>query len=396
MKIQSLFIAILLGISTGVFAEATAPTGAAATGLCKDGTAWTGESKRGACRGHKGIKEWYGDKAAAPAAATAGAVSAPTATPAPMPSNSISGSATGLCKDGTQYTGSSKRGACRGHKGLQQWYADDKPITAATPAATAPTATTPSAGATGLCKDGTEYTGESKRGACRGHKGLKEWYADKATTTPAAANTTPAATAPEAAATPAASAPSAGATGLCKDGTEYTGESKRGACRGHKGLKEWYADKAATTPAASTTAPAATAPEAAAIPTATTPSAGATGLCKDGTEYTGESKRGACRGHKGLKEWYADKQPAAETAPVQAAPAATAPAATPTPSTTAPAAAAPVAGSGKVWVNTDSKIYHCEGTKYYGKTKQGEYMDEAQAQAQGFRANRKKTCGLKP
>ncbi|MEQ1486845.1 MAG: hypothetical protein ABL913_14970, partial [Methyloglobulus sp.] len=139
----------------------------------------------------------------------------------------------------------------------------------------------------------------------------------------------------------------------------------------------------------------------------------ATGLCKDGTEYTGASKRGACRGHKGVKEWYADRQAPAipETAatPAPAAPSAreaVAPAtreATPAP--VAPAArtaepasapaqmAAPVAGgSGKVWVNTRSKIYHCEGSKFYGKTKVGEYMSQVDAQAKGFVANRKKLC----
>ena len=32
-----------------------------------------------------------------------------------------------------------------------------------------------------------------------------------------------------------------------------------------------------------------------------------------------------------------------------------------------------------VWVNTDSHIYHKEGSRYYGKTKQGKYMSEADA-----------------
>lgn len=229
--------------------------------------------------------------------------------------------------------------------------------------------------ATGLCKDGTSYTGASKKGACRGHKGIKEWYGDNA-----AAASNPA-SAPAAAAPATAASDSAVATGMCKDGTAYTGASKKGACRGHKGVKEWYADKQA--PAASEAAPAAAAP-AAATPAEATDGA-ATGLCKDGTPYTGASKRGACRGHKGVKEWYADKQPpAAESAAPAAVPAA-APAA-------APAQAAPAAGSGKVWVNTNSKIYHCEGSKFYGKTKEGEYMSEADAQAKGYVANRKKVC----
>jgi hypothetical protein len=59
---------------------------------------------------------------------------------------------------------------------------------------------------------------------------------------------------------------------------------------------------------------------------------------------------------------------------------------------TAPATAAPGGGDGKVWVNTGSKVYHCAGTKYYGKTKAGQYMTEADAKAKGNHANNKKAC----
>jgi hypothetical protein len=39
-----------------------------------------------------------------------------------------------------------------------------------------------------------------------------------------------------------------------------------------------------------------------------------------------------------------------------------------------------------VWVNTKSGIYWKEGSEYYGQTKQGEYMTEAQAKAKGYRS----------
>ncbi len=41
-----------------------------------------------------------------------------------------------------------------------------------------------------------------------------------------------------------------------------------------------------------------------------------------------------------------------------------------------------------VWVNTASKIYHYQGTRYYARTKQGAYMCEADAKAAGDRAAR--------
>jgi len=40
--------------------------------------------------------------------------------------------------------------------------------------------------------------------------------------------------------------------------------------------------------------------------------------------------------------------------------------------------------AGKVWVNLDTKIYHKSG-RWYGKTKNGKFMTEAEAKASGYR-----------
>jgi hypothetical protein len=85
--------------------------------------------------------------------------------------------------------------------------------------------------------------------------------------------------------------------------------------------------------------------------------------------------------------------------PAPSVPPAPAPAATPAPATPAstpatngapsakPAAAkpsAPANSAGMVWVNTESGVYHKPGTRWYGKTKQGKYMTEADAIKAGY------------
>ncbi len=46
--------------------------------------------------------------------------------------------------------------------------------------------------------------------------------------------------------------------------------------------------------------------------------------------------------------------------------------------------------AGMVWVNLDSKVYHKEGDQWYGKTKNGKYMTEADAVKAGYRPVKEK------
>lgn len=98
--------------------------------------------------------------------------------------------------------------------------------------------------------------------------------------------------------------------------------------------------------------------------------------------------------------------PAAKTAPAPAAmPAAKAVPAAPSPAATSkPAPAAPMAadktaksvaaggGAGKVWVNENTKVYHCQGSRFYGTTKNGKYMTETEAKTAGMHGANNKAC----
>ncbi len=280
-------------------------------------------------------------------------------------------------------------------------------------------------GSTGMCKDGTYTTGTNKRSACRGHKGVKDWYAAAAGSSAAGSSHSESKKSrskkhaeehESTSAEPTGTRP-ADATGLCKDGTYTTGTNKRSACRGHKGVKDWYAAAAGSSAAGSSHSESKKSrskkhaeehESASAEPSGVRP-ADATGLCKDGSYTTGTNKRSACRGHKGVKDWYgetaakssapASPAPAAPSAPVAPMPShqpAASPPMTMPPTHRPPEPAAnqaPGGGPGMVWVNTESKVYHCQSSRWYGRTKQGKYMTEAQAEAQGFRAEHGKACG---
>ncbi|MFT3789514.1 MAG: hypothetical protein QM741_00240 [Rudaea sp.] len=175
-------------------------------------------------------------------------------------------------------------------------------------------------------------------------------------------------------------------TALCKDGTYFDGATHKGACRGHQGVKEWLDKSAASSTAAKTDAKSA-----------------------DTTAAADDTK--ATKKHRHKKDADATAASAATTAPAAATTSA-APAAT-TATTAATGAAAantathakhtaptpakdiaqkPGGGPGLVWVNAESKVYHCNGDEWYGKTKQGSYMSVADAEKAGAHPAHGKAC----
>ena len=183
----------------------------------------------------------------------------------------------------------------------------------------------------------------------------------------------------------------AGAIAQCKDGTYFTGTEHKGACKGHQGVKEWL-DKDKGAAASTSTKPTA------ASTAATTPAA--TTAASDAPKTSKKPKKAA----DAAAASPTPATPAAPVAPVAptpvpkpAAPApATAPAAATTHTPPTPASQItqkPGGGAGKVWVNASSKVYHCPGDEWYGKTKEGSYMTEAAAKAAGNHGAHNKECG---
>ena len=157
-----------------------------------------------------------------------------------------------------------------------------------------------------------------------------------------------------------------------------------------KTKKEFVAECRAGSTTAATPAPA----------PAATPAAGTQKTAKECDAEWSANKATIQASGKTKKEFVAECRAGSTTAAAPAAPApAPAPAQTRTAATpatgtpsganqfaTADLAKAHCPSDTVVWANLGSKIYHFDGSKYYGQTKSGAYLCEKDATATGFRA----------
>jgi hypothetical protein len=192
-----------------------------------------------------------------------------------------------------------------------------------------------------------------------------------------------------------------GATGQCADSSFTTAKTQARACLKHGGVKTWFGESASAAAAPPASAASAPTPAPATAASKSRPK-DATGECTDGSYTTAKTQARGCLKHGGVKTWLGAEAPTAAAAAPAAPPAAAPAAAGPTIVTArAPRAQASAPGTAPaqapanptdVWVNLSTKAYHCPGTRYYGTTKHGKYMPEADAKAAGFHPSYGKAC----
>ncbi|UWZ86725.1 DUF3761 domain-containing protein [Occallatibacter riparius] len=174
------------------------------------------------------------------------------------------------------------------------------------------------------------------------------------------------------------------ATGQCKDGTYTTNPNKKKACAQHQGVKDWYQ-----------TVGGATDPD---IKGAGTGSQSKTAKQTSKSDETVNPRDNSTMSNQ-RKDAINKKSPNAVVATPddngKTVVGAGANGSGAVAGSGSGRKAAPGGGPGMVWVNTDSSVYHCYGSKNYGKTKNGKYESEQDAVNSGAKPAMGKGCSVK-
>ena len=214
------------------------------------------------------------------------------------------------------------------------------------------------ANATGQCKDGTYTTAANKGGACRGHQGVKDWFQ----TVGGQADPDIKGGGKGSRGSGNSSNPGGSGNGQATSGNAG-GNSGAPASAGSAGAKGTAMSGARANAINKKSGDAVVAtPDNNAQRTMPGPAANGGGNGNMGSAGSMSGQGAANGGKSSGSRSMANRTPA------------------------------PGGSPGMVWMNTDSKVYHCYGTEFYGKTKQGQYMTEQQAQQTGGHADHGKSC----
>ncbi len=190
----------------------------------------------------------------------------------------------------------------------------------------------------------------------------------------------------------------ADATGQCKDGTFTRAKLEPNACMAHGGVRRWFGSPAPPPTAVSKgSAVASLTPDRTPTPL---PDSASASVRAPAATTVGASAAAPDRTSSPASASVPAPTPSSAPAPAtssEARPASEAPAVSASPSSDAAAAASaaydnPADRSPLVWVNTGTKVYHCPGSEWYGKTSRGTYMSEANATLLGARPAHDAPC----
>lgn len=197
-------------------------------------------------------------------------------------------------------------------------------------------------GATGQCKDGSYTTAAKKAGACSGHQGVKTWFA-----------TVGGATNPDIKGPSRSQKSDAKQAAKSDEVVNPHGSSVSGARA--NAINKKSGDSVVSTPNndTKTTMPG---PAASGSAGAASSNGNSSTMSSSGSSSSRNTAKGSTSGSLASRQ------------------------------------AAPGGGPGMVWVNTTSNTYHCYGTAYYGKTKNGKYESEKDAMNAGAKPDHGKAC----